>query len=170
MLRTGVIWKSGWWCWVSSRSGWLLELLAELKSGDLVGCYHSGTNERRTRKNRATQPIDYGRLRWAKYSPNTTQRGYQRWHELETLLTSQLLNCCQIFGFWVFHLVEGIQSKYNKRHQFEFELYSFILGCFFSFSAPLQFSYQLENRQKRRIQKIENADLWKHLGQWNVWP
>ena len=32
VLRTGVIWKSGWrwWCWVSSRSGWLLELLTEL--------------------------------------------------------------------------------------------------------------------------------------------
>ena len=23
--------KVGWWCWVSSRSGWLLELLTELK-------------------------------------------------------------------------------------------------------------------------------------------
>ena len=34
------------------------------KSGDLVGCYHSGTNEQ-TRKDRATQPLDYGRLRWA---------------------------------------------------------------------------------------------------------
>ena len=31
MLRTGVVWKSGYWCWwVSSRSGWLLELLTEL--------------------------------------------------------------------------------------------------------------------------------------------
>ena len=27
-------------------------------------CYHSGTNEQ-TRKDRATQPIDHGRLRWA---------------------------------------------------------------------------------------------------------
>ena len=30
MLRTGVIWKSGWWWWITSRSGWLLELLTEL--------------------------------------------------------------------------------------------------------------------------------------------
>ena len=30
----------------------------------------------------------------------------------------------------MFHLVEVIQSKHNKRHQFEFELYSFILGLF----------------------------------------
>ena len=30
MLRTGVIWKSGWVGWVTSRSGWLLELLTEL--------------------------------------------------------------------------------------------------------------------------------------------
>ena len=29
MLRTSVIWKSGWW-WVTNRSGWLLELLTEL--------------------------------------------------------------------------------------------------------------------------------------------
>ena len=39
------------------------------KSGDLVGCYHSGTNEQpnnRTRKDRATQPMDHGRLRRAK--------------------------------------------------------------------------------------------------------
>ena len=28
VLRTGVIWKSGWW--ISNRSGWLLELLTEL--------------------------------------------------------------------------------------------------------------------------------------------
>ena len=34
MLRTGVIWKSGWWCWITSRSGWLLELLTELKRKD----------------------------------------------------------------------------------------------------------------------------------------
>ena len=36
------------------------------KSGDFVGCYHRGTDERpidRTRKDRATQPIDHGRLR-----------------------------------------------------------------------------------------------------------
>ena len=31
VMRTGVIWKSGCCCWwVSSRSGWLLELLTEL--------------------------------------------------------------------------------------------------------------------------------------------
>ena len=29
VLRTGVIWKSGWW-WVSNRLVWLLELLTEL--------------------------------------------------------------------------------------------------------------------------------------------
>ena len=32
------------------------------KSGDLVGCYHSRTDEQ-TRKDRATQPMDHGRLR-----------------------------------------------------------------------------------------------------------
>ena len=32
MLRTGVIWKSGWCCWVTNRSGWLLELLTEPKN------------------------------------------------------------------------------------------------------------------------------------------
>ena len=31
MLRTGVIWKSGVGWWVTNRSGWLLELLTELK-------------------------------------------------------------------------------------------------------------------------------------------
>ena len=37
------------------------------KSGDLVGCYHSGTTNKQTkRKDRATQPMDHGRLRWAK--------------------------------------------------------------------------------------------------------
>ena len=33
------------------------------QSGDLVGCHHSRTNNR-TRKDRATQPLDHGRLRW----------------------------------------------------------------------------------------------------------
>ena len=34
MLRTGVIWKSGWCCCcISNRSGWLLELLTELTNG-----------------------------------------------------------------------------------------------------------------------------------------
>ena len=33
------------------------------KYGDLFGCHHSGTT---TRKDRATQPMDHGRLRWAK--------------------------------------------------------------------------------------------------------
>ena len=35
---------------------------------DLVRCHHGGTNEptnNQTRKDRATQPMDYGRLRWA---------------------------------------------------------------------------------------------------------
>ena len=32
------------------------------KYGDLVGCYHSGTTKR---KDRATQPMDHGLLRWA---------------------------------------------------------------------------------------------------------
>ena len=37
------------------------------KSGDLVGCYHGGTtNERTKRKDRATQPLDNGRLIRAK--------------------------------------------------------------------------------------------------------
>ena len=36
------------------------------KNGDLVGCHHSGTtNKRRTRNDRATQLMDHGRLRWA---------------------------------------------------------------------------------------------------------
>ena len=39
------------------------------KCGDLVGCFHSGTTNKRpnmlTRKDRATQPMDQGRLRWA---------------------------------------------------------------------------------------------------------
>ena len=37
------------------------------KSGDLVGCYYSGTDgqrtNERTRKDGATQPMDHGRLR-----------------------------------------------------------------------------------------------------------
>ena len=37
LTRTGVIWKSGCCCWVTGRSGWLLELLTELKSVVLYG-------------------------------------------------------------------------------------------------------------------------------------
>ena len=40
------------------------------KSVDLDGCYHSGTDrrtEKQTRKDRATQPMDPGRLRWATF-------------------------------------------------------------------------------------------------------
>ena len=50
------------WYWVSIG----LLCLYILKKGDLVGCYHSGTtNKRRTRNDRATQLMDHGRLRWA---------------------------------------------------------------------------------------------------------
>ena len=35
------------------------------KSRDLVGCHHSGTDNEQKRKDRATQPMDHGRLRWA---------------------------------------------------------------------------------------------------------
>ena len=51
------------WKWVSTR---LVCLYLLKKSGDLVGCYHSGTDgrtDKRTRKDRATQPMDHGRLR-----------------------------------------------------------------------------------------------------------
>ena len=43
------------------------------KSGDLVGCPHSGTDDR-TRKDRATQPMDQGRLRWAKRVADSHQK------------------------------------------------------------------------------------------------
>ena len=43
------------WVWGSRGS----------RSGDLVGCHHGGTTTNQTRKDRATQPMDYGRLRWA---------------------------------------------------------------------------------------------------------
>ena len=36
MLRTGVIWKSGCWWRITSRSGWLLELLTELKTLQII--------------------------------------------------------------------------------------------------------------------------------------
>ena len=32
------------------------------ESEDLVGCYHSGTTTKQTRKDRATQPMDHVRL------------------------------------------------------------------------------------------------------------
>ena len=41
------------WVWGSRGS----------RSGDLVRCYHSGTTDRTKRKDRATQPLDHGRLR-----------------------------------------------------------------------------------------------------------
>ena len=44
------------WVWGSRGS----------RSGDLVRCYHSGTTDRPKRKDRATQPLDHGKLRWAK--------------------------------------------------------------------------------------------------------
>ena len=40
MLRTGVIWKSGWWWWVTSWSGWLLELLTELIKWEVFLIHH----------------------------------------------------------------------------------------------------------------------------------
>ena len=75
------------------------------------------------------------------------------------ILTSQLI-CCQSFGFLVFHLVDVIQSKHNKRHQFEFELYSSVLGMFLSFlrtppiflSAGEQTEEEgLKNRKRRSL-------------------
>ena len=43
------------------------------KSGDLVGCYHSrtdGQTNEQTRKDRATQPMDHGRPKWAIHIEN----------------------------------------------------------------------------------------------------
>ena len=52
------------WYWVGIG---LLCLYVLKKVGDLVGSYHSGTTKKRsndrTRKDRATQPMDHGRLR-----------------------------------------------------------------------------------------------------------
>ena len=45
------------WKWVSTR---LLCLYILKKSGGWVGCYHSGTTNEQTRKDRATQPIGPG--------------------------------------------------------------------------------------------------------------
>ena len=79
-VGAGLIWdNSGWYVvvvgqynlvlhgikktWVSKR---LLCLYILKKSGELVGCHHSGTDGRtnaQTRKDRATQPMDHGRLR-----------------------------------------------------------------------------------------------------------
>ena len=71
----GAILVGTWWYWVSitwcclelSGTGliWGFDACIYWKKGDLVACYHSGTNERRTRKDRATQPLDHGRPRWA---------------------------------------------------------------------------------------------------------
>ena len=45
------------------------------KNGDLVGCRHNGTTKkRRTRKDRATQPMDHGRLRCAINSTKHSNR------------------------------------------------------------------------------------------------
>ena len=55
-----------WWYWVINRA--FMPICIE-KSGDSDGCYHIGTDRqtnKRTRKDRATQPMDCGRLRWAK--------------------------------------------------------------------------------------------------------
>ena len=74
--NTGQYWLvfGGWW--VSMGRYWLvfggtgykafMPVYIE-KSGDLVRCYHTGTttNDKRKRKDRATQPMDHGRLRWA---------------------------------------------------------------------------------------------------------
>ena len=49
------------WYWVSIGP---LCLYILKRSGDLIGCYHSGaTNDKLKRKDRATQPMDHGRLR-----------------------------------------------------------------------------------------------------------
>ena len=53
------------WVWGSRGS----------RSGDLVGCHHSGTDEQK-RKDRATQPMDHGRLRWAILTPNKQDNTY----------------------------------------------------------------------------------------------
>ena len=57
---------------VELDTGWYLVKLGQYKafmpvhiekSRDLVGCHHSGTDNEQKRKDRATQPMDHGRLR-----------------------------------------------------------------------------------------------------------
>ena len=74
LVGTWRYWVSITWCCLElSGTGliWGFDACIYWKKGDLVACYHSGTNERRTRKDRATQPMDHGRLRWAIFSYTT---------------------------------------------------------------------------------------------------
>ena len=48
---------------VSSGTGLVKGSYACKKNGDLVGCHHIGTDKQTIRKDRATQPLDNGRLR-----------------------------------------------------------------------------------------------------------
>ena len=60
LSRTGVIWKSGyWWCWVSSRSGWLLELLTELTRSiyQYKVCYQQEAEPRTRGKGIKSEPV-----------------------------------------------------------------------------------------------------------------
>ena len=106
-----------WWYWGSN--GWYLVVLgqygAELvytgwywdsigryrafmpvyieKYGDLVGCYLNGTTNKRTRKDRATQPMDHGRLRWATKNPT----GHNLWPRWYAFRKSIVMGVCEAF-------------------------------------------------------------------------
>ena len=67
LCQYGAVLVGTLWYWVSIKWYWvskgLLCLYISKKNGDLVGCHHSGTGNEQKRKDRATQPMDHGRLR-----------------------------------------------------------------------------------------------------------
>ena len=69
------------------------------KRGDFVGCYHSRTtNDKPTRKDGATQPMDHGRLRWAIFPPDLAFKIAKdcllTGQEQASTSTTQLVGCC----------------------------------------------------------------------------
>ena len=94
-----------WWYWVSLT--WYCLVLSETglvqcfyaciywKSGNLVWCHHSGTTNKWKRKDRATQSMDHGRLRWAIRRRKIFGTQRKRRTEKENLLEKPSHDACQ---------------------------------------------------------------------------
>ena len=67
---------------------------------DLVRCHHGGTNERTNkRKDRATQPMDHGRLRWAIQSIPIT-KNWQKYQICWVIFFVDNIAICEASLLW----------------------------------------------------------------------
>ena len=119
---------------------------------DLVRCHHGGTNERTNkRKDRATQPIDHGPLRWANDPPHVGTLGF-----LATPVETHHSACVQILGYLIklsrllLPPTKSASSNIMTAETFSDHLFTiYSISCIF-----IKYNYELNLKNFTRTKKL----------------